>query len=208
MRFGGGPPPRSGWDVPNPVLGDLGRHAIDPAWRRRHRTLARGARLGGRLCRTGRPVVATVRSAERRPRDGAGLCVNAGKSGTGWLCAPTWSWPKGPPSTPTALTRCAPGQQRSQSGAQSAGQRRIASCGVRKPGSWFWPAVSCIGLRRVLVFGYGRGSGTGQTRTRAARMPTTRACPSHEPAAQQRRSGFSHSTGNPRRRTALPSLDC
>ena len=50
--------------------------------------LAAGARLGGRLCRTGRPVVATVRSAERRPRDGAGLCVNAGKSGTGWLCAP------------------------------------------------------------------------------------------------------------------------
>ena len=33
-------------------------------------------------------------------------------------------------------------------------------------------------------------------------MPTTRACPSHEPAAQQRRSGFSHSTGNPRRRAA------
>ncbi len=29
------------------------------------------------------------------------------------------------------------------------------TCGVRKPGSWFWPAVSCIGLRRVrrvLVF--------------------------------------------------------
>ena len=29
-----------------------------------------------------------------------------------------------------------------------------------------------------------------------------RACPSHEPAAQQRRSGSSHSTGSPRRRTA------
>ena len=55
--------------------------------------------------------------------------------------------------------------------------------------------------------GYGRGSGTGQTRTRAARMPATRACPSHEPAAQQRRSGFSHSTGSPRRRTAR-SLRC
>src|SRR5207237_3229869 len=35
-----GPPPRSGWSVPNPALGDLSRHAIDPAWRRRHRTLA------------------------------------------------------------------------------------------------------------------------------------------------------------------------
>ena len=54
---------------PEPVLGDLGRHAIDPAWRRgtAHRPL--GA-PGGRLCRTGRPVVDTVRSAERRPRDG------------------------------------------------------------------------------------------------------------------------------------------
>ena len=112
---------------PEPVLGDLGRHAIDPAWRRRHRTPAPGARLGRRLWRTGRPVVATVRSAQPRPRDGASLCVNAGKSGTGWLCAPTWSWPKGPPSTPAALTRCAPSQQRSQPGAQSAGQRRIAS---------------------------------------------------------------------------------
>jgi hypothetical protein len=27
---------------PEPVLGDLGRHAIDPAWRRRDRTLALG----------------------------------------------------------------------------------------------------------------------------------------------------------------------
>jgi hypothetical protein len=34
---------------------------------------------------------------------------------------------QGLPSTPTALTRCAPSQQRSQPDAQSAGQRRIAS---------------------------------------------------------------------------------
>jgi hypothetical protein len=27
-------------------------------------------------------------------------------------------------------------------------------------------------------------------------MPAMRACPSHEPAAQQHRSGFSHPTGN------------
>jgi hypothetical protein len=48
------------------------------------------------------------------------------ESGTGWLCAPAWSWPNGPPSTPAALTRCAPSQQRSEPGASSAGQRRIA----------------------------------------------------------------------------------
>jgi hypothetical protein len=43
--------------------------------------------------------------------------------------------------------------------------------------------------------GYGRGSGTGQTRARAARMSAIRTCPSHGPATQQHRSGFSHPTG-------------
>jgi hypothetical protein len=81
-------------------------------------------------------------------RDGAGLCVNAGKSGTGWLCAPAWSWPKGPPSTPAALTRCAPSQQRSDPGAQSAGPAAHRIPGARR---WLicalyaarvrWPAV-------------------------------------------------------------------
>src|ERR1019366_1521149 len=45
---------------------------------------------------------------------------------------------------------------------------------------------------------YGRGSGTAQTRTRPAIMPATRASSSHDPAAQQHRSGFSPPTGSAR----------
>jgi len=91
--------------------------------------LAAGARLGGRLCRTGRPVVATVRSAERRPGR-AGLCVNAGKCGTCWLGAPPWSWPRSAIDADRVDQMCA------QSAAQSA--RRSVN----------WPAAHRIPMAR------------------------------------------------------------
>jgi hypothetical protein len=69
---------------------------------------------------------------------------------------------------------------------------------VRKPGSWFWPAVSCIGLRRVLVFvdqavndlralndakdAYDKASG----RMRGARLPGAGRLPGCMHAAQLR----------------------
>jgi len=54
------------------------------------------------------------------------FCVNAGNVGLAGSAHRPNPGP-GPPSTPTALTRCAPSQQRSQPDAQSTGQRRIAS---------------------------------------------------------------------------------
>jgi hypothetical protein len=120
------PDARSGWGVPNQFWATSAATRSIPAWRRHHRTLVPGGGPGrtampdgmaggghGSIRRTSTPCWG--RSWRER-----------WESGTGWLCAPAWSWPNGPPSTPTALTRCAPSQQRSEPGASSAGQRRIA----------------------------------------------------------------------------------
>ena len=114
---------------PEPVLGDPGRHAIDPAWRRRHRNWPLGGGLGGRLCRTRRPVVATVRSAERRPGRGRSL-RERWECGTCWLCAPPWSWPRSTIDADRVDQMCA------QSAAQSA----------RRPVNW--PAAHRIPTAR------------------------------------------------------------
>ena len=148
MRFGGGPPPRSDWGVPNPFWATSAATRSIPLGVAGTAHWPLGRAWAGRPWRTGWPVVATVRSAERRPRDGAGLCVNAGKSGTGWLCAPAWSWPNGPPSTPAALTRCAPSQQRSDPGAQSAGPAAHRIPGARR---WLICALYAARVRWAAV---------------------------------------------------------
>jgi len=65
MRFGGGPSARSGWGVPNQFWAASAATRSIPAWRRRHRTLAPGARLADGYAETGRPVVAADRLALR-----------------------------------------------------------------------------------------------------------------------------------------------